>query len=244
MIDRSNRLEGDQYLNHLEQDGEALAAAAELHLDTEVPSCPGWTIDDLVAHTYEAHYFWASIAGQQLQDPEEVAERPRPPRAELISTYRAGLAELVQALRSTDPQTRVWSWSQEPDVAWIRRRMAQETAVHRWDAQSAVGSEEPIDSRLAVDGIDEFLEFFVTDLEEVPDMTVHLHATDTDGEWLIQIKDGQMGLVHEHGKGDVAVKGAASDLLLLLWGRIPEAQVQVHGDRSALFKFLELAELG
>ena len=121
--------------------------------------------------------------------------------------------------------------------------MAHETAVHSWDAISASQDPPAIDGALAVDGIDEFLEFFVTATEKVADVTVHLHATDVDGEWFVQVKEGRMSVRHEHAKGDVAVRGTASNLLLLLWGRIPEAEVEVLGDRAALFGFLQAADL-
>ena len=65
--------------------------------------------------------------------------------------------------------------------------------------------------------------------------TVHLHATDDvpdhAGEWMISVAD-EVTWSHDHGKGDVAVRGAASDLLLLAWGRLDPAAdaFEVFGD--------------
>ncbi len=39
-----------------------------------------------------------------------------------------------------------------------------------------------------------------------------------------------LSVTHEHGKGDCAVRGSASDLLLYLWTRKPAADLEVFGD--------------
>ena len=119
------------------------------------------------------------------------------------------------------------------DVAFVRRRIAHETAVHAWDAGDAAGSRQPLDADLAVDGIDEFFEIFTpltpgAPIEPVT--TVHLHATDRDGEWLISVGGGLFQIERGHAKGDVAVRATASDLLLLLWNR-----VELGGDGFAVF---------
>ena len=46
--------------------------------------------------------------------------------------------------------------------------MAQETAVHRWDAENAVGRPAPIATPLAVDGCDELLGFLAWPWDELP----------------------------------------------------------------------------
>ena len=50
------------HLNHLDHYSEAfleLARAADL--DVLVPSCPGWTVSDLVYHLADVQHCWASI---------------------------------------------------------------------------------------------------------------------------------------------------------------------------------------
>ena len=68
--------------------------------------------------------------------------------------------------------------------------------------------------------------------------TVHLHGTDTEsgGEWFIHA-DGRVEAVH--AKGDVAVRGPASDLLLVLYARLPLDTVEVIGDRALAVELLE-----
>jgi hypothetical protein len=66
--------------------------------------------------------------------------------------------------------------------------------------------------------------------------TLHLHATDADGEWMITLDPDGYTWEHGHGKGTVAVRGRAADLLLLLYGRTAptEDTFQVFGDTALL----------
>src|SRR5687768_15499418 len=100
-----HRLQGDAYLTSLESDGERLARVAEGRLGKEVPTCPGWDVAELVWHTGGVHRFWSAIAREALQDPHLVERPSRPPNDELIDWYLAGLAELIDTLRSADPAT-------------------------------------------------------------------------------------------------------------------------------------------
>ena len=68
--------------------------------------------------------------------------------------------------------------------------------------------------------------------------TVHLHATDVDGEWMIRIGDTEITAEHGHGKGDVAARGRAADLFLLVWGRGDLSDLETFGDASLLERFL------
>ena len=59
--------------------------------------------------------------------------------AQLVPIYRAGLAALVEALRDVDPATEVWTLTNDHSVGFVARRMAHETAMHRWDIEQAAG---------------------------------------------------------------------------------------------------------
>jgi predicted lipid carrier protein YhbT len=123
--------------------------------------------------------------------------------------------------------------------------MAHENAVHRWDAENAVGEPQPIDAELAHDGVDEILDVAwrhqmrgpVTDF---PTSTLHLHRTDGDGEWLLSAQDDCLVVSHEHAKGDAAARGSASDLALLVWGR-RQPTLEVFGDEAVLDAWLALS---
>lgn len=239
-------METAEYIEMIGREGEALAEAAVVDMSATVTACPGWNVADLVWHIGEVHAFWGQIAGRKLKDRDEVDRPDRPGDSELIEWYRDGLAGLVKTLDDADPSTPVYSWSPHKNIAFIQRRMAQETAVHRWDAEAAMGRAKPIDSALAVDGIDEFLDFFLPDAlegSEPPDKSVHIHCTDAPGKWLVSFADGDARVERVHGKGDAAVRGTASDLLLLLWRRIQAQDVEVIGDATALTTFLARTNL-
>ena len=127
--------------------------------------------------------------------------------------------------------------------------MAHEAAVHRWDAESAFGEPEPISPRLAADGIDEWFDVHLrSDIVE-PEVTgdasgtIHVHGTDTEGEWWASLSDRTLELERVHRKGDVAVRGPASDLLLVLWGRRPPSTVEVLGDTAVLDSWLAVPDI-
>jgi hypothetical protein len=66
--------------------------------------------------------------------------------------------------------------------------MAQEAAVHRWDAESASGRAFSIDAVVAADGVDEFLTWFAGDRyegAEAPGGTIGLACTDVDASWVV-----------------------------------------------------------
>ena len=182
-------MEPSDYVRSIRSDGLALAEAGDGRLQRSVPSCPGWSVADLVWHVGAVHRFWGEIAGRELLDPNEVERVDRPDDTDLLAWYSAQLARLLGALDAADPETLVWSWASEDPVptAWIHRRMAQETAVHRWDAQNASGERSPIEADVAVDGIEEFLFQFVgfepASLADGGE-TVRFEAADTGDAWV------------------------------------------------------------
>ena len=62
---------------------------------------------------------------------------------------------------------------------------------------------------------------------------VHLHATDAAGEWLVRFDEGSVVVERGHAKGDAAVRGAAADLLLWMWGRLPLERLELFGAADA-----------
>jgi uncharacterized protein (TIGR03083 family) len=222
------------YLDAIANGSSAFYAAVEAAgLEAPVSACPGWTMADLVYHLAEVHHFWGEVAARKLASPD-VDEPARPPDGELLEWGRTQTARLQAALTAADPATPVWTWSPQKDVGFIGRRMAQETAVHRWDAERAGGGAQPIEAALAADGIDEFFTFMLPDVREGQEPlggSAHLHATDTPGEWLVREgQDGSLVVTAEHAKGDAALRGSASDLLLVLWRRKALDAVEVLGD--------------
>ena len=239
------------YLAHLKRDGAAVSALArEADLTTPVPSCPDWVLGDLVGHLGVVHRVQAVRAGAgsaERLDPE----RPRPPASGLADWYDEGLANLVAVLERTDPAAPAWNWApDEPKVAaFWHRRMAQETVVHRWDGEAAVGRPDPIDPTLAADGVDEWLTAFLgADVADpkiaVPDRvgTLHLHCTDAAGEWWASLTGRNLEVRREHAKADVAARGPAADLLLVCWRRLSADALDTVGDRAVLDAWLSFPD--
>lgn len=237
-----------EYLAALARDGSAFAdACAAAELNAEVNACPGWTVADLVWHLTEVHHFWRTIVGEQRTTWAGYEPPPRAGDGELLAAYRGGLADTLAVLTAVDPAQPNWTWSSDHSAGFVIRRMAQETAVHRWDADTAAGASTPIEAQLASDGVDEFLTYMLPDV--VADAapvggSVHLHCTDVDGEWMVRPhNDGTLVVTREHAKGDTALRGTASDLLLVLWRRMELATVDVVGDASVAARFVARTSL-
>lgn len=237
------------YPSAILRDGLALVeAAAAAGPATEVRCCPGWDVAQLVRHVTEVHYFWRTIVERRLRDPGEVPPLTPPTGfGDLLTACREGVTHLVDILAAAHPATPVWTWARQQDAAFVTRHQAQETAVHRWDAERAAGRAFSIEPTLAADAVDEFLEHTggPRRAEAVPVRgSVHLHATDAAGEWTVA-EGADLGLVVERGhrRGDAAVRAGASDLLLLLYRRLGADAVAHFGDEAVLARFLARADL-
>jgi uncharacterized protein (TIGR03083 family) len=235
------------YLQALRADGRDLATAARRGLDPPVPACEGWTVADLVLHTGMVHRHKLEIIRGRLAEPPSPWPPDAPSRAELLGWYDQGLEELLTVLEDADPETRVWTFHR-PDqtVGFWRRRMAQETAVHRVDAESAHGDPRPVPAALAADGVAELLEVFLAPHSEGEPVggrgeTLHLHATDAEGEWRLRLLPAGVELGQGHGQSDATAAGTASDLLLFLWGRAGPEPLERSGDPALLPRVRELA---
>ena len=231
------------YLAILRREGDAFADSVARALSTPVASCEPWVGADLLWHMIEVHYSWKFIVESHLMNPDDYVPRSKPADKDLLTEYRAGLDELIRVLSSNDPVRSCWTWAGIQDVAWVIRRMAHETAVHAWDAHCAAGNTAEIDASLASDGIDEFVHVMVksnTREEEGPlTGSVHIHCTDVDGEWLIVPTDtSDVVVTREHSKGDCAIRGSASSLLLGLWRRIPMSSLEVIGSADVAAQFM------
>ena len=232
------------FVDAVRREGNAyLGAARTAGIDAPVPSCPEWKIADLVAHLGRIHHFVGALALDPAINVGELWEGSLPGDGiDLIAWAEDGAIKVADGLAKAGPGVAMWSWAgQSADSGywtsdfWARRQ-AHETAMHRWDAQGAAGSPAPIDRVLAVDGIDEYLELSALRGGSVRGSgeTIHLHCTDGDGEWMLRRTTDGLEFTHEHGKGDVAARGTANDLLLMLSGRLEPNALEVFGDAALL----------
>jgi uncharacterized protein (TIGR03083 family) len=237
-------MEMHEHVTWLRRDGELLAAATEAGgPDAEVPTCPGWKIRDLVHHVGGIHR-WATgyIAEQRAERVDaRLAEvvGAWPDDQDLVEWFRAGHARLVETLETSDPAVACWSFLPAPSpLAFWARRQAHETAIHRVDAESALGSITPCDPAFAADGIDEMLFGFAArprrDIPTTSRRTMALHAPDAGRSWLVRIDPDRVESSSEGGEADFDVSAPASDLYMVLWNRRAVDGLAVTGDRGAL----------
>ncbi|MFI7615114.1 maleylpyruvate isomerase family mycothiol-dependent enzyme [Nonomuraea terrae] len=237
------------YTSQIDRETARLAALAG-DLSVPVPTCPGWTLAELVTHVGQTHRWAVHVLRDRVQEriwSKQVAGGLPEGASGDADWLRAGAAELLDTLRATDPATQVWTWGPDRRASWWPRRMLFELVVHRADAELALGIEPEIDAATAADGIEEYLHnlpyaaWVTRPLAELgaEGATIHLHATDVDGEWTItQGPAGKITWERGHAKGDAAVRGPVAGLLLMLYGRRSPDAAEVFGDRDFLERWL------
>lgn len=232
---QAQTMDPSTYLDHMRADSAALLTAVRADPTADVPGCPGWDRTQLLAHISGAHAWVRAQLAAGTGERVRLSSVGLPPDGdELYGWYERGAAELIEGLAAMDV-TATWpTWAGPQPGTFYVRRMAHETAMHRRDVDPV-----PYDPAFAVDGIDELLELFAPRVPaerfEGAAGSLHLHATDTDGEWLVYLTPD--GIRHEHGhaKGDVALRAAAGDLLRWAWNRAAlDERFEVFGDTAVL----------
>jgi uncharacterized protein (TIGR03083 family) len=228
-------LDLDRYLAELRCHGQRLVSSARSSsLAAAVPSCPGWSVEQLARHTTKVHH-WVSavLAGA---DPAGF-EFEQPAESELLEVLESGLADLATALRAAPAELPVWTFvpSGSATLYWARR-LAHETAIHSVDAQLARGyGVADFEPDFAADGIDEL----VTELAPLrvanpglaPRRTISLTPLDTNRSWTVSIgPDGVTGRRGYAEAGDLSVIGLACQLYRWVWNRAGDDEVGLHGD--------------
>lgn len=241
-------METQQYLDAIRHESERLVAAAvSAGLESPVPSCPEWTVADLLGHVGRVQRWQADIVARRVQEPEfGFAEPPTDPVV-LVSWVQDATALLLEVFAAVPAETPLWTLAGPGTAAFWIRRQAHEAAMHRVDADLAAGTPASIETELARDGIDEFFDVVVAvrvrDRFVGSGETVHLHCTDTDGEWLVRLTPDGPEVARAHAKGDVAARGTASDLLLAVRGRVEPSVLEVLGDAALFDRFVERSRL-
>lgn len=241
-------------------------AAAGLDAAPAVPSCPDWVMTDLVLHLGMVHRFVARVIAERMQQPpdtqdsswlglrDEWAAWPPPshaPRsaalpAELIDWFHAGAAALAEQFRAVDPGEQVWTWWTDQTAGFWHRMQAIEVAVHRWDAENAVGTPGPIDEALAADAIGQTFEIMApmrrTLAKAPPGHGERFLFQRTDGPqtWAVRFDGDAIVLNAAGGDYDIEISGVASDLALFLWQRPVAGKLAVKGDTSMLTRYFDL----
>ncbi|MBV9133328.1 MAG: maleylpyruvate isomerase family mycothiol-dependent enzyme [Chloroflexi bacterium] len=234
-----------EHIAVVEREGQRLAeVATATSLDATVPTCPEWTLRDLVRHIGGIH-FWArtiiSEARARPFDPYAQLEGNWPADDVLVDWFSQGHAALVAALKTAPPDLQCFAFlpAPSPKAFWARRQ-AHETGMHRVDAERAVDAVTPFATDQAVDGIDELLLGFMArpgqKLKSETPRILALRATDADADWRVHIGTDEPVVMRNGGDdaADCRVAGPASDLFRLLWNRRSRSGLDVTGDSSLL----------
>jgi uncharacterized protein (TIGR03083 family) len=254
---RQIRLEPSRHLELLRADGEALAQEAvstPVAATSSVPGCPGWTVNDVVRHT--GSVYRRTRDRLRTGSPPQEWERQPPSGGDLVSWYRESLNLVAGELAGRDPAKPADTWFEaDRSTAFWYRRMALETAVHRYDVQAAVRDEEPadpVDPALAVDGIDEVLSVWLTAFARE---SRHPHPADwhyLDGHsvavvtaehrWRLEFAPYEVSVrpsesVDAMVDCEAVIAGDPSNVLLYLWGRLPGGTVALTGNPAVLVAF-------
>ncbi|MFE9707225.1 maleylpyruvate isomerase family mycothiol-dependent enzyme [Streptomyces sp. NPDC005930] len=255
----------DEITHQVQQLRDLVASGTDL--SATVPTCPDWSLEDLVRHTGGA-LRWAGLlvrtrAQEDVPD-EQVPGVAGPDARSDAGALGAWLAEsgdtVVGALREAGPDAKVWSWGPRHDAGFWARRMTHEVTVHRADAVLTAGRPYRVAPDVAADAIDEWLEIvrFVQRTGTDPEAgelrgsgrSIHLHATDAapglNAEWLIEFGEDGFTWRRGHEKATVALRGPLTDVLLAFYRRLPldALGLEVLGERELLEFWLERASFG
>ncbi|MER6785013.1 maleylpyruvate isomerase family mycothiol-dependent enzyme [Streptomyces sp. NPDC000658] len=191
----------DRYCDEIaRQVGELRAVVTSgADLAATVPTCPDWSLEQLVRHMGGALRWVDALVRTRAQEnvPDERIPLLGGPDGEgdpaALDAWLAQSGELVVgALREAGPDTKVWSWAGVPDSGFWARRMTHEITVHRADAALAAGLPYEVAPDVAADAVDEWLQLvrWVQRNEPhaaagellVAGRTLQLHATDAPAE--------------------------------------------------------------
>jgi uncharacterized protein (TIGR03083 family) len=248
-------MERSRLLQSLSADYMRLRDVAGTGLTVPVPSCPGWTVTDLVRHVGLVYLHKATVmqtgAWPDPWPPSETATED--PIALLDRGYAAVTHEFSR--RGDADRALTWHARDQTVKFWIRR-MAQETVIHRVDAELGAGVPlATIPEDLARDGIDEvlvaFLQYgskawpdeYASTLASADGRAIRLETT--GASWLVRpTTDGIEVRSDDDEAADAVVRGEPVDLLLWLWNRAGDDVIATTGDPEVVAYFRRVMVAG
>ncbi len=223
-----------------------------------VPTCPDWTVADLLWHFTDVHAFWAAILGtgavtdeEQERVEESKPSRPDDPQA-MIALLETETAALIAQLAARADDEPAWSWfATDQTVGFTRRMQVHEATMHRVDAEAAAGAASaPIAPEVAADGIAHAIEVMLAWWGTNPGFEFHptagvVEVRPSDAEPRLVVGGrwrgtGQSGKEYDEpglafvdaGEPVATLGGTAEEIDRWLWGRGPEPAAT--GDTVAL----------
>ena len=253
-VDDGYGLEVSDYIRFVASEGDRFASAAKQgDLTVRIPTCPEWTMRDLVRHLGMIHLWAAANVAFPEPDWLDVGELPDlvrywpdltgesgeyPEDPELVSWYRETLANLIRVLESAPADLECFTFLPAPTplTMWARRQ-ASEIAIHRFDAEHARDITSSFDQGFATDMLDELMSGFAPRLG-APDIegpqVVHVHAEDAGEHWFTTIGPERSETSRSGDEADLTLTGTAADLYLLLWNRTPDSSISMSGNTDLM----------
>jgi uncharacterized protein (TIGR03083 family) len=221
------------------------AVAAAARLDVPVPTCPEWTLFDLVQHLGVGRRAWAATiaAGPDATAKAAPDEATAPQdREALLAWMAASTRQLLDALEAAGPDRGCWTWwgdSQSPQTTGaVARHQLQEIAMHTYDAELTVTGAAALPDDIALDGVDEFLFTCNATTSPWPHEAAVLNYHVTEGRsWRLELSAAGARvtrLAAPDATADLFGTGTAAELLLSMYGRIPVDALKLDGDTVVL----------
>jgi uncharacterized protein (TIGR03083 family) len=245
------------HLAVLESEASRILAAYHANPSGRIPWSDRWTVNTVSRHVAASHYAVARIIEDRPRaDFGSTQDLEQPPKADptFPAWSLAGTEALLTQCRSVPQHERCWSPfpAGADTVGHWSRHMANETLVHRWDAEAGAGiAGLPMDPEVAADAVDEFLMILLgatrAHFQAPAGPGIHLAATDSVDEWFLDLSQPGRHVASRHPI-DVAlsIRATAEELLLLVYGRIePHAHgFRVEGDPELVSRWPELLPSG
>jgi uncharacterized protein (TIGR03083 family) len=250
------------------QAGLLAAVLPGADLAAEVPTCPGWTVNQLVRHLGGGQR-WAEeiVHTRAAQPPPDLDFRDLSPYVGedpvmLADWLTEGAEQFAATLRKTGPDADVWTpLPRGPrNPSFFARRMTHEAALHRADAALALKGAYTLAPEVAADGLDdcmelgslpEMLDFHPRQRELLgPGRTLRFEATDVrdgvEASWLVDLTGDVLAWRRSAESAAVTVRGPLLELLLAVYRRRPVADgaLVVEGDTGLLDFWLDRVAFG
>jgi uncharacterized protein (TIGR03083 family) len=245
---------------HTEQLAESVGAARS---DAAVPTCPGWTMADLVEHVGHTQHWVSEIIERRIADPAqlptEMATVPTEP-ADWPTWLSEGGARAAAAFSDEALDAPVFNAAADERTGgefWLSS-ILNESVIHGADAAYAAGRDIDIDADVAAGLITNHLAMLTspTWAAQRPESasalsgageTLLWRATDAPAlgggcEWFMERNPEGASWQARSGQADVSVGGPAKSLLLILTRRrrlTDEPAVSVDGDLELVRHWIE-----
>jgi uncharacterized protein (TIGR03083 family) len=217
-------LSTEQFLVQLLADVDVSRHVALANPIAAVPSTPEWNALSLFGHIIQnfAYTAWVLTGAPRLES--AIAHPPlRDDFASWLDEFQAwaslGVDRFVTAVYAATGRSDVRNWTGvNTTPGFWARRMCHETAIHRWDLESAAGAAAPLPTEIAVDALAELTDVLIPYWMRPrrPELIVpplRLRAVDVPMEVTAGPPEQTAGGLSE-------LSGTASELVLILLGRL------------------------